>query len=444
LSRAHAKRANIVKSAGVPVLATRIVEDKLATQSGVAGVIGAGIAVVANKVHAADAPAEMTVISKCTDVLVVARSLIHDEQAPQARVAHIVGAEVVIAALHRTTEDALAAVTMVVHGAGVAIVAGRLVGDVDAALPRVARVVGANVAIVTDRDLPFQTSFRRVAVLRPVAEVSIVAQERFAIEAPDRRVASLKTVAEVGVAALQRRTSDASAAVALVPRGAHVVVGTGEGIILKNAAYADVAGIVGAGIPIVAAYVDTLCAHTLEALVNDGASVAVVAQETLVIGDQRTLPGGCIAMSLQAERVFAVRLGADWNGQRIACALEGELFHVADESTVAKISVLQPGAILVALAVALNRRAEACALGTMVADRTRVPVVALSGGRGVFAAAGFGADVVGAGVLVVTLHRVTHAFALFAMVGNGARVAVQALSAGKIFVQAAGFAVTCI
>src|SRR5439155_137837 len=136
------------RSAGVAVVARSCVVRVDAARAGVAGVVGAGVGVVAVRRRSADAGAGGARVARCAGIAVVAGNGVVRVDAARAGVAGVVGAGVVVVAIRRGSAAAGAAGAGVVRGAGVAVVAGGGVVGVNATRARIAGVVGARVGVV--------------------------------------------------------------------------------------------------------------------------------------------------------------------------------------------------------------------------------------------------------------------------------------------------------
>ena len=242
----------------------------------VAGVDGAGVAVVAADRRAVQAVAGVS----GAGLLAVA-------------------GVAVVAGDGRAQAEALGA--GVVGRARIAVVAGHAVGRAEGAGAVDAGVVGAGVAVVTRDGCPVHAAGLGIAGLRAVAGVAVIAGQRRAgadaVGAGVARGAGVAVVTGLGVggedtargrvaavvgAELLVLTGDglargADAAAAGVADGAHVAVVTALGVGGGDAARGRVAGVVCAGLAVVAHHGPTGHAGPFGAGVARGAGVAVVA-----------------------------------------------------------------------------------------------------------------------------------------------------------------------
>jgi len=146
-----------------------------------------------------------------------------------------------------------------------------------------------------------------------------------------------------------------------------------------------------------------------------------------VVGDQGAFPGFRVAVACQADGSGSFGYRAFNHGFGIDLALERELCNVAHQCSVAHIVVLKDRTVRVRLAVAGDFHTSAFALNALVADGTGIAVITgLAVGR-MFAPPGFGADVVGAWVVVLANDRVADTDARLAVVCRSAWVPVLAL-----------------
>jgi len=109
----------------------------------------------------------------------------------------------------------------------------------------------------------------------------------------------------------------------------------------------------------------------------------------------------------------------------------GYLALVAVERAVALVPIFEAGAICVGEALAVHGFPHALALAAVIAKGADVTIVAVPRGGLVVAAAAFGAEIFGAGVVVVAVYRFADADSRFAVVSNGAGIAVQAFAFGE-------------
>src|SRR5207249_2591998 len=138
-----------VADAGLVALVGGAAHDRAGPGAGAgpAGVgLGAGVAVVAGARRSGHAHTRGALVVRRAGVAVVARAGDVRVHAAARGIAGVPGADVAVIAVGRWPADARPARAGVVGRAGATVVAGRRVVDVDAALDRIAGVVGARVA----------------------------------------------------------------------------------------------------------------------------------------------------------------------------------------------------------------------------------------------------------------------------------------------------------
>jgi len=334
------------------------------------------------------------VVTGSAEISVVTQGLVERGHAPHSGVAGVVSARVVISAHLLTAAHTQAVLADVELSAHIAVVAVRTREfEVDAAVRRNARVVGAVVAVVAAR----------------------------------------------------RRTPNALSILAAVLDGTDVAVVAGFLVALVYTARCRVARIIRAVIPIVAVHLVPAEAHPLHTLRVEGTRIGVVAQESSMMSHERTLARSRVAVGLEAEGVLAIRSRAIDYSLRVDGALVGPRFLVAQQGAVAQVVIVKGiDALLVALTLATHRSALAPAFHALVCNRTGVFVVALGLVGRILAPAGLGAEVVGARVVVIAIHRVSNARAVRTMVGYGAGIVVAAVSGVEDLVHAAILACTLV
>jgi hypothetical protein len=318
-------RALIVHGADVTVLARCLVRCEGAARGGLAGIVGARVAIVACQLSGKDALPQMTVVARGADVQVIAGRLIQGMNATVGEVAQVIRAEVSVTAIQPLSVDTLAQRTVVSEGTRVAVIAGRLVGHEEAAHVRQARIHGARIGIVTG--------------------------SRFA-----GRTRPLQT--EIGH----------GTEIAVFARGLVGNVRTSQG---------RLAGIVGTGVIIRAVCGDRVATFPLDAMLPHGARVAIVARTTFIGWHETALSAvrGTYWGNARSAGSFALRTHD--HRTRCQCALERKLRHITVEGPGAEVSVLQRGAIGIDLAVAFHREPRALPLAALVGHGTWVPVVAV-------------------------------------------------------------------
>jgi len=147
-SSASSINALVLRGAGIFVVA-RVIGGKMeATLDIGTNILSAGIVIVAGQFLAADAAAQMAVVSCCAGISIVAGYLVQIVEAAIYRVAGVICAEVVVVATKDLVEAALTVEAVVPGGAGVAIVAFPVGGGIRAA-SSFALVHGTRIAVIT-------------------------------------------------------------------------------------------------------------------------------------------------------------------------------------------------------------------------------------------------------------------------------------------------------
>jgi len=119
---------DVLQGTRVIVITRGFIEHELATELGVAGVVGARITVVASQFHSSRAFTQLAEVGEGADVPVVARGFVQGEDAPLGRVAGVIGADISIVAHRRPCEHAGTFFAMVPIGARIAIVTEFIIG----------------------------------------------------------------------------------------------------------------------------------------------------------------------------------------------------------------------------------------------------------------------------------------------------------------------------
>jgi len=103
--------------------------------------------------------------------------------------------------------------------------------------------------------------------------------------------------------------------------------------------------IVGANVAVVAIHRHSCCAGALVTAIAQGAKVTVIARCTVVNGSQGAGPCVRVAKGCEAGGVGPLGIWAGDDGCEIDDALHGEGIDVADQCTIANVSILERGAI---------------------------------------------------------------------------------------------------
>jgi len=196
---ATARHTLVPGSAGRAIGTPGVVGAVYATGRWVTRVVGAGILVVAAHDLVRNAPAPQAVIAGSARVAVVAVPLSGCIGATGTRVAGFNGARIFVVTNDRPSRNAIAACTSVTRGTGVIVRARTRIGNVDAPKGRLTQVIGAQVVIrAIHRNTAHAHSIH--ALLSRGAQVAIVT--RLPLVVGGRGALSCSRVAYVFVALL--------------------------------------------------------------------------------------------------------------------------------------------------------------------------------------------------------------------------------------------------
>jgi hypothetical protein len=479
---------NIFRGAGIVIVAEVFIVGIGTSQLRVAGVVRAGIAVVARQSLIADTLAAITDVDLGTFVIIVAGQLIGDVLAPSLGVARIGGAKVIVITIDVRPGDAGALGAVVPVRAHVIIrTAVDIVGGKLAAQQRVATVVRTRILVIT-----FQSHAPRTVALEALvhggAKVPVITGLGIEEVGAPRIGCAAIIGAGIAVVAIDRQPGNAIAPLAEVTIGtgiaivagygighvetalllvttvvgtgvtivtieefdpnalallAHIHRRTGVSIIARHvvchgrAPGLGVAKIIGARVPVVAIRGHPARTDAAKAEVSDRTAVGILAGGTIVVRRQATFARKRVTGSGQARHVRSLGLRAVDDGFLVDNTLMWKLLLVANEGTIAQIVIFKSLTILVYLAVAVHRIAGAASGITLIADGARVTVVTIDGVEGEKAFTGLSVTrVVGTKLLVVARHGRAQTDALNTTVGERTQVPVVALA----FVEGQGLA----
>lgn len=198
--------------------------------------------------------------------------------------------------------------TFVGGGATIVVVAVGYVVHIRTARCRQTGVVGAHVVVVAyDRCSGF--TFATAATITGSAGVSVITNQRIGHnQTATRRITGVVGTG-VGVVTVDGRAAFAGAAAAFVGRGTQVAVVAIEGVVLIRTSHSRCAGVVGAGVVVVAVWRRPSFAYAILALVPGGAGAAVAACGR--IGDNLTTTDG-------VTRIIGAGVGIITGGCRAA------------------------------------------------------------------------------------------------------------------------------
>lgn len=196
------------------------------------------------------------------------------------RVAGIIGTEILVIA-HQAGPLAPAVGAGIVNGTGIAIVTVRLVRQEEAARLRGARVVSTGVVVVTDGWLSAH-ALAELTLILGRTEVAIIARGVIQHVHTTLVGAALVGSTDVVIITVQGNRALALPSQALVVQCAGIAIFTGRFVGGEEAPELLVAGIVGAGIPVVTSEGDTRLAQASSASVIERAGVLVAARDCVV------------------------------------------------------------------------------------------------------------------------------------------------------------------
>ena len=146
-AKANSSGAGVKARTNTPVVTGHHVGDVLAAYQGIAGIVRADIFVVAVQLTLYALPVHAS-IPRCADAVVVATARDVLVLAALDSIAGVGRARIVVFAFQRQSWHAGSVAALVALGAGVAVVAGRLIVGVLAPGRRNARIIGADIAVV--------------------------------------------------------------------------------------------------------------------------------------------------------------------------------------------------------------------------------------------------------------------------------------------------------
>jgi len=215
---------------------------------------------------------------------VIARGEVVGVIAAQLRLAEVVGARVVVAAVQRTSSLAPALAARIVRRADVAVVALSVVGNMGAAGSGDAGIVGAYVGVVAD-ELPRGYARAEVAMVARSTHVFVIAGDLVQrVNTAGRGIAIIRSAYVVVVAVLQLSAAALAAGTGLAARACIAVI-TGRLVRAMKAEALVPARVVGARIAVVAVQLGAADTLPVVTLVVDRARIAVAASAAAVLMD---------------------------------------------------------------------------------------------------------------------------------------------------------------
>lgn len=414
--------------AWVPIVARCSIQAVLASDFGNTTVICAEIAVVAVLRAEVSAASVAAMVASGARVFVITRTGYCNVVALPIRNAKVLCARVVVITILEFSCCAGPTFAMVSGRAGIAVITSFRVVGMDTAFPRLADIVRARVPVIT--------------ILQPVeraeAACAVISQRTLVFVVAVRGVGGVSTAlagftgivrAGIAVVAVLLCPGSANLIEAAIPDRAEIAIIAGDDVAFVNATFIGLARVVSAYIPVIAVHLHTRRAYTIAALVPQGAQIPILAGEALVVRYERAITRFRGAQCFQAECTRTLWGRAVDNGYRVDLAGVRQLGCVAVECAIADVPILQLSAVLIHQAVARELDADTFTALALVPECARVLIVAGFIVVVVFAAPGFRAVVVCAGIAIVAVDQFAYAHALLAVVGLRARIVIHALAA---------------
>jgi hypothetical protein len=457
-------------SAFIPIVTGRGVEDVLASDAGVAAVVGARIPIVAG-LGLAHTVALVAMVVGGAQVQIVARGLVEGVLATRNGVADVIGTHVVIIAVELGPLT-FALDALVVEGAHTAVITAGIDRLMLTAAHEVAEVDGTRAVVVTIHRLSLTQSVLADVILRArvlvragtivgfvdagtgvdvavvqgtgvpvVADVDFIDAawvSRQRIGAPHRRVADICSAIVEIVATGRLVSGDALGLSADVADGASIVVVAGLSIQLHvEAALPRLAGIRGAGVVVVARRPRAAQAFPRLTEIQGRAGVSVVAGHVenrmlaAEIGGTEVL---CAGIAIVAESLFASALPVDTDvvdragvviiagGKGLAGPHVGIFCGMTEETLVVGVLLTRFGADAVDEAFADDKGVGAIAQAVAGVQSAFPAVVAFIGLAHAFLALAHVEN--GAGIAVIARHAV--------LAGEGGEIGDDLQDIGRI------------
>jgi len=321
---ARAVHAHVPVSAGIAVIARGLLRcgETLAL---FAGILRTGVAIITNHGRSGETETILTGVIERAGISVRAATLNILVGASTIQQTEVLGAGIIIITLQRARSHADSINTMIVHGAGVTIVAKGVICG------RVASKHGVTEIVSTD----------------------------------------------VGIVAILGGARDALTLLTAIENSADTAILTGDLIIRVLAPLSGVATLIRADIAIVAVRRHPGNANAAITKVTDGACVGIVTGESVIYGQHRALPCCGVAVSDQARPIEALRLGTLDHAFLDHCTLIGGAFRITEEDAIAFVTIFQGAAIAIHLAVTVGSHALALSTGAFIGHGTGISIIAV-------------------------------------------------------------------
>jgi len=223
---------------------------ELAPGSGLATIIGANAPVVADQISAADTVPKMAVVIHCTEVVVIARRDVQPIFAARRRVARVVGADIRIVTHRGVTGHADSTLALIVHSAGILVVAWVVIAGMLTPQHRVATINRAEVAVIA-RKLPRRFAIPILALVTNGAGIAIIAGHFIGGVLTPFPWQTEVIGTDISIIALRQPIKDAEPSRAVVANGAGIAIVTGAILGYVAAAYTRDTTIGGADVTII-------------------------------------------------------------------------------------------------------------------------------------------------------------------------------------------------
>jgi hypothetical protein len=150
--------------------------------------------------------------------------------APQFRVTDIVGAQILVVTSQSRPAPTSTIRARFAYRAGVAIVAGTVIGFEMAAGDAVTAIVGAGIVILTGEGNTVHATFSGVTTLLAITSITVIAVQHLPRLAPHFRIAILDSIARIAVIAEDRGSSCTAPLEADITGSASIAIVTGRSI----------------------------------------------------------------------------------------------------------------------------------------------------------------------------------------------------------------------
>ena len=267
--------AHIASGTSIPVTARSAVQSMCAANTGLAKVIGTDIAVIAIDLAPTAAISEIALLAHGAEVIVITGHRVELVDASQVDIAAIVRADIIIVTVNLDSALANPSTTLVIGGAGIAVITLCAVWQIDTPALSITRVIGARITIVA-RLLAAADANAETADITSGTNIAVIARGLVEeMEATECRVTGVAG-ANLLVIALQQGCVDTLTGVTVVTQGTGVTIVTFSFVGHMLARTVLTADIISTWVPIIA--IRGGPGHTLPgpALVIQGARVAVV------------------------------------------------------------------------------------------------------------------------------------------------------------------------